>query len=161
MCVVLVYFLTVRPFLKNLYWTIYWWLCKQNITWLRRSMRKRCNRIPSEITILRDISQLHCCCWLIHRGRLVWNLCVSIKRYFLTLSVICAVEIHKQWIQRVLAAHLSFLNLKTLFNWIYIETLGKDTNFNKEYFHMYLVLFIFWYDSKLETCGYLIKLIGT
>jgi len=27
--------------LKNLCWTINWWLCKQNITWLRRSMRKR------------------------------------------------------------------------------------------------------------------------
>jgi len=23
----------VCPFLKNSCWTIYWWLCKQNITW--------------------------------------------------------------------------------------------------------------------------------
>ena len=41
----------VCPFLKNLCWTINWW---QNITWLRRSMRKRCNRIPSDITIGRN-----------------------------------------------------------------------------------------------------------
>jgi len=31
----------VCPFLKNLCWTIYWWLCKQNIMRLRRSVRKR------------------------------------------------------------------------------------------------------------------------
>jgi len=28
-------------FLKILYWIIYWWLCKQNITWLRQSVHKR------------------------------------------------------------------------------------------------------------------------
>jgi len=28
--------------------TIYWWLCKQNITWF---WRKRCNRISSDITL--------------------------------------------------------------------------------------------------------------
>jgi len=31
----------VCPFLKKLCWTIYCWLCKQNITWLRWSVRKR------------------------------------------------------------------------------------------------------------------------
>jgi len=33
--VVLVYFLTlsISIFLKFSCWTIYWWLCKQNITW--------------------------------------------------------------------------------------------------------------------------------
>ena len=31
----------ICPFLKKLFWTIYCWLCKQNITWLRRSVRKR------------------------------------------------------------------------------------------------------------------------
>ena len=31
----------VCPFLKFLCWTINWWLCKQNITWLRQSMGKR------------------------------------------------------------------------------------------------------------------------
>ena len=31
----------VCPFLKKLCWMIYCWLCKQNITWSRRSVRKR------------------------------------------------------------------------------------------------------------------------
>jgi len=26
-------FLPLCPFLKNSCWTIYWWLCKQNIMW--------------------------------------------------------------------------------------------------------------------------------
>ena len=43
-------YLTYVQFLIFLCWTIYWWLCKQNITWLRRSVRKRCNRISSDIT---------------------------------------------------------------------------------------------------------------
>ena len=30
----------VCPFFKILCWTINWWFCKQNITWLRQSMRK-------------------------------------------------------------------------------------------------------------------------
>jgi len=34
MCVVLVYFLTsCMSILDILCWSIYWWLCKQNITW--------------------------------------------------------------------------------------------------------------------------------
>jgi len=31
----------ICPFLEILCWTIYWWLCKQNITWLRLSVPKR------------------------------------------------------------------------------------------------------------------------
>jgi len=57
MCVVLVYFLTLPflPFLIFLCWTICWWLCKQNITWLRRSMRKRkAEMVQSDITLGRN-----------------------------------------------------------------------------------------------------------
>jgi len=31
----------VYPFFNFLCWTIYWWLCKQNITWLRQRVHKR------------------------------------------------------------------------------------------------------------------------
>jgi len=49
-------YLTYVHFWKRICWTIYCWLCKQNITWLRRSVRKRkrCNRISSDITLGRN-----------------------------------------------------------------------------------------------------------
>jgi len=51
-------YLTYVHFWKILCWTIYCWLCKQNITRLCRSVckqkRKRCNRISSEITFGRN-----------------------------------------------------------------------------------------------------------
>jgi len=53
-------YLTYVHFCKNY---VYWWLCKQNIMWLRENImwlrrsarkRKRCNRISSKITLGRN-----------------------------------------------------------------------------------------------------------
>ena len=53
MCVVLVYFLTLRmSIFEKIMLDDILLTCKQNITWLRQ---KRCNRISSEITLPRDI----------------------------------------------------------------------------------------------------------
>ena len=38
-------------FLKNLCWTIYWWFCKQNITWSRRNMLKRKEKTVQSDTV--------------------------------------------------------------------------------------------------------------
>ena len=54
-------YLTYVHFWKFSCWTIYHWLCKQNIMWQRWSgvceneKRKRCNRIPSDITLGRKL----------------------------------------------------------------------------------------------------------
>ena len=40
----------VCPFLKIWCWTIYWWLCKQSITWLRRNVRiRKAEKLQSDI----------------------------------------------------------------------------------------------------------------
>ena len=53
----------VFPFLKKLYWTINWWLCKQNITGLRRSVRKwKAETVQSDTVGYYHRSKL--CCWL-------------------------------------------------------------------------------------------------
>ena len=66
----MVYFLTcVCPFLKFLCWTINWWLCKQNITWLRWSMRKRkAETVQSDTVGYYHRSKL-CCLGIPHTNR--------------------------------------------------------------------------------------------
>ena len=88
--------LYVCPFLKNLCWTINWWLCKQNITWLRQSMRKRkrCNRIPSDITIGRNYAA-----W----GYIYWDREREFQKRGITPEPLC------QTSQNKYQAHLFFI----------------------------------------------------
>jgi len=52
----------VCPFFNFLCWTIYWWLCKQNITWLRRSMRiRKVEMVQSDIVGYYPRSKLPFC----------------------------------------------------------------------------------------------------
>ena len=66
----------VCPFLKFLCRTINWWLCKQNITWLRRSVHKR-----KAETVQSDTVGYY------HRSKLC---CLGIlKLWILTLLIFC------------------------------------------------------------------------
>ena len=57
----------VCPFLKFLCWTINWWLCKQNITWLRQSVHKRkAETVQSDTVGYYHRSKL--CCLGIHEA---------------------------------------------------------------------------------------------
>jgi len=76
--VVLVYFLTLRMSIFE-WWTINWWLYKQNITWLRRSVRKRkAETMQSDIVRYYHRSKL--CCMGINE--FVSALFVQVLHYF-------------------------------------------------------------------------------
>ena len=55
----------VCPFVNFLCWTINWWLCKQNITWLRQSVHKRKAETVQSDTV-RYYHRSKLCCLGIH-----------------------------------------------------------------------------------------------
>ena len=111
----------VCPFLKISCWRIYWWLCKQNITWLRRSVRKRKGETVqlnivgyyprSKITIPQDI-----------------DIAVFVSRVsMLILSVKCVPMIKFQW-----SFVLHIINELVLLN-LYIPQKGKNSSNAKRF----------------------------
>ena len=90
----------VCPFFKFLCWTINWWRCKQNITWLRQSMRKR-----KAETVLSDTVGYY------HRLKLcclgIWILCWQITTLIESIATVSN-EIYQCLCDKT--KHVLFLN---------------------------------------------------
>ena len=81
----------VCPFFIFLCWTINWWFCKQNITWLRQSMRKR----KAETVLSDTVGYYHrskLCCLGIHVHYGVHSeMYIGIDSHLIDLSLCCII----------------------------------------------------------------------
>ena len=102
----------VCPFLFFLCWTINWWLYKQNITWLRRSVRKRkAERVQSDNVGYYHRSKL--CCLGIHIDFVILYLIQKFPFQLTLFKTKSPLEIYSIWLWSSGKTHRSVILMKS------------------------------------------------